>query len=278
MVPCSLTTHVKIWRWASVVFMPRSLYPSPRQRPVTKGTACPSSQARGFPRNHCVPSFCKPLWLCGTKLWLPWFFPEICPHLQDVCITRLPEPAREALRLGRHSPSGTWSAETRAALLTVDQEAGWRRRLSAQDASRRPWKEARLSVHASLPPTQRRRSPGVGPCGRHPSPFSTRRGACLCWPNDHARTFPGKHLWSHGSAYWTALRQCWREHGLNSEPRLTSGTLLSSSATSHQGRRSDSMKPAEMNGVWCWNQSKWTKNRFDVYVMRCVVVIMLHSN
>ena len=150
MVPCSLTTHVKIWRWASVVFMPRSLYPSPRQRPVTKGTACPSSQARGFPRNHCVPSFFKPLWLCGTKLWLPWFFPEICPHLQDVCITRLPEPAREALRLGRHSPSGTWSAETRAALLTVDQEAGWRRRLSAQDASRRPWKVARLSVHASL--------------------------------------------------------------------------------------------------------------------------------
>ena len=127
MVPCSLTTHVKIWRRASVVFTPRSLYPSPRQRPGTKGTACPPSQARGFPRNHCVPSFFKPLQPCGMKLWLPWCFSEICPHLQDVCITGLPEWAREALRLRKHSP-GTWSAETQVALLMallrVDQEAG----------------------------------------------------------------------------------------------------------------------------------------------------------
>lgn len=91
-----------------MVFRPRSLYPSPGRRPVTRGTSRPPSQARGLPRNQCVPSFSSLCALAVENFGSPDSSQRSAPHLQGVCITRLPERAQEALRLSRHSPSGAW--------------------------------------------------------------------------------------------------------------------------------------------------------------------------
>ena len=125
---------------------------------------------QGLPQESLCSLFFKAFMTLLQKTLAPLILLRSALHLQDVCITRLPERARKDLRLSSHSPSRTWSSETRAALLTVDHEAG------SEEAPvcigrflRRV--ESGASLHACAPlracapsPPQKQRSLGVGPC------------------------------------------------------------------------------------------------------------------